>query len=179
MSLIDVGKFLYISTCWWCWCVCLDVAGCLLSELESAGEVELFCSLNCRETADNAAAAGYQLPAAAAPVSWSQLRPWRGGGGGRLPCFCLRAETICQAAARAGDFLLQSSKTVCVLEPCRMAVVIFITMETIDTTITLLQTRNFPTTPNFATAASLPGVARNSSLAGLSLHNVDRCDFKL
>ena len=49
--------------------VCLDVAGCLLSELESAGEVELFCSLNCRETADNAAAAGYQLPAAAAPVS--------------------------------------------------------------------------------------------------------------
>ena len=57
-----------------------------------------------------------------------------------------------------------------------MAVVIFITMETIDTTITLLQTRNFPTTPNFATAASLPIVAR---LAGLSLHNVDRCDFKL
>ena len=42
---------------------------CLLSEVESGGEVELFCSLNCRETADNAAAAGYQLPAAAAPVS--------------------------------------------------------------------------------------------------------------
>ena len=32
-------------------------------------------------------------------------------------------------------------------------------METIDTTITLLQTRNFPTTPNFTTAASLPEVS--------------------
>ena len=47
----------------------MGVARCLLSEVESGGEVELFCSLNCRETADNAAAAGYQLPAAAAPVS--------------------------------------------------------------------------------------------------------------
>ena len=48
--------------------VCL--LGCMSIERGGvAGEVELFCSLNCRETADNAAAAGYQLPAAAAPVS--------------------------------------------------------------------------------------------------------------
>ena len=145
MSLIDVDLFLYISKCSWCWCVCLGVAGCLLSEVESGGEVELFCSLNCRETADNAAAAGYQLPAAAAPVSWSQLRPWRGGGGGRLPCFCLRAETICQAAVRAGDFLLQSSKTVCVLVPCRMAVVIFITIRAANRLIgEVVQSRRRP-----------------------------------
>ena len=73
MSLIDVGLVLYISKCWWCWCVYFGVAGCLLSELESAGEVELFCSLNCRETADNAAAAGYQLLPAASCRGSSQL----------------------------------------------------------------------------------------------------------
>ena len=153
-----------------------------MSELESAGEVELFCSLNCRETADNAAAAGYQLLPAASCRGSSQLIAAAAVARRRrrkVAVFLLAGRDNLSGSS-AGWVLLTTVIQDCVCaEPCRMAVVIFITMETIDTTITLLQTRNFPTTPNFATAASLPGVARNSSLAGLSLHNVDRCDFKL